>query len=85
MALVDYYLATSIFGGIPAAQEYRAYYNFRAKQYAPLTGEGGSRNMRVELQAVLEDYLDKCPNTLAQVRRSRKSGASGAIKDEMIV
>ena len=78
MALADFYIATAIFGGIPAAQEYRAYYTFRAKQYAALTGEGGSRNMRAELQAVLEDYLNKYPHTLAQVRRSRKK--SGAFK-----
>ena len=33
MALADYYIATSIFGGIfPAAQDYRAFYTFRAKQ-----------------------------------------------------
>ena len=78
MALADFYIATAIFGGIPAAQEYRAYYTFCAKQYAALTGEGGSRNMRAELQAVLEDYLNKYPHTLAQVRRSRKK--SGAFK-----
>ena len=78
MALLDFYLATSIFGGIPAAQDHRPFFELRAKQYGALTGLNGMRDMRKELQLVLEGYIDRFPHILVQVRRSsfRKSGAS---------
>ena len=76
MALLDFYLATSIYGGIPAAQDHRPFFELRAKQYGALTGLNGMRDMRKELQLVLEGYIDRFPHILVQVRRSRKSGAS---------
>ncbi len=84
MALLDFYLATSIFNCIPAAQECRVFYNFRAKQYASLTGEGGSLNMRSELLAVLKGCLNKYQHALAQLWSAKKFGASIASKDAMI-
>ena len=76
MALLDFYLATSIYGGIPAAQDHRPFFELRARQYGALNGLNGMRDMRKELQLVLEGYIDRFPHILVQVRRSRKSGAS---------
>ena len=48
------------------------------QQFGALNGLDGMRDMRKELQQVLEGYLDRFPHILVQVRRSssRKSGAS---------
>jgi hypothetical protein len=78
MALLDFYVATSIYGGIPAAQDHRGFFELRARQYGVMTGVDGSRDMRKELQTVLEDYLNRFPFKIAQVRRARKSGSSFA-------
>ncbi len=78
MALLDYYTATSIYGGIPSARDYRGFFELRAKQYGVLTGVGGAQEMRKELQMVLEGYLDRFPFKFAQVRRARKSSSSFA-------
>jgi hypothetical protein len=81
MALLDYYAATSIYGCIPSAQDYRGFFELRAKHFAVLTGVGGSRDMLKELQTVLDDYLNRFPFKLAQVRRARKSGSSFATSE----
>ena len=81
MALLDYYVATSIYGGIPSAKDYRGFFELRAKQYGVLTGVGGSRDMRKELQTVLEDYLNRFPFKIAQVRRARRSGSTFATSE----
>ena len=78
MALLDFYVATSIYGGIPAAQDHRGFFELRARQYGVMTGVDGSRDMRKELQTVLEDYLNRFPFKIAQVRRARKLGSSFA-------
>ena len=84
MALTDFYIATSIFGGIPQAHDFRDFYELRVKQYKALNGVGGARDMRAELKAVLEDYLNQFPHAKVQVRGSRKSGPSRASIDEVV-
>ena len=76
MALLDFYITTSIFGGIPAAAEFREIFALRCKQYQAANGEGGARDMRAELKSVLEGYLDQFPHTVEQVRKARTSARS---------
>jgi hypothetical protein len=73
MALMDFYVATSIFGGIPGASDYQEIYELRGDQNKAANGKGHARDMQDELKAVLKSYLDRFPHTLGQVRKSRKS------------
>ena len=80
-ALMDYFAATSLWASLQATPvvEMRAFFELRKKQYESLNGVGGSRNFREEMQRNLEEYLDKFPNTLMKVRKSKKPSKSPAV------
>ena len=78
LALVDYMAAISLWASLTATavSDMRAFYEIRKRQYEALNGAGGGRNFREELQAELENYLDKFPNTLAKVRKTKRKSAA---------
>jgi hypothetical protein len=80
VALVDYMAAISLWASLTAnpVADMRAFYEIRKRQYGAMNGAGGSRNFRAELQSVLENYLDKFPNTLAKVRKTKRKSAAAA-------
>ena len=78
MALLDFYVFTSIYASLPSAAEFRPFFELRYRQYLIHDGQEGNRDMRAELKDVLEKYLDKYPHTAQQVRKTKKSrGGAG--------
>ena len=71
MALHDFYAATSIYAEMAMSKQKRGFFNLRKAQYAKLDGKDGRRDWRAELKAVLEDYLDRFPEVLTQVKRRK--------------
>ena len=77
-AYMDFAIATCIWAQLPCLVEHRSFYLRRRALYTALDGENGRRNMRTELQEVLEAFFDRHPHLAKPSSRKVKSGPSPA-------
>lgn len=82
IAMLDYYVATSLSGRLPKTAVFQHFYKERVRLYKAFDGAEGKRNWRPLLLEQLNDWPTRFPDSVSK-RRSRLSGvASKAAQEE---